>query len=152
MSASREKKLRQDRDPRRRSETFKELEQAKAEKRSNLLLQRPSACCFLVAVVGLPDLEVQYHLPQCNGVNHRWEKYTRLPRSASINKNVYRSFLQNNSYYHQLSGAGYRLLPEGTDRQCHRCVHAGAWRKDPSWHDYMMDNTIKTNDHRSRTA
>ena len=37
MSASREKKLRQDPTPGADPKTFKELEQAKAEKRSNLL-------------------------------------------------------------------------------------------------------------------
>ncbi len=70
MSASREKKLRQDQtasgmtDPK----AEKELEEQKAEKRSNVLYS-VIGVLFVVAW-WQPDLEIQCHLPQRHGRDH----------------------------------------------------------------------------------
>ena len=61
MSASREKKFRQDSVPGSTDpKTFKELEQQKAEKRSNLLY----------SIIGVLFL-VQHHFPHCHRRHHR---------------------------------------------------------------------------------
>ena len=71
MSASREKKLRQDQtasgyvDPK----AEKELEEKKAEKRSNVLYS-VIAVLFVLVVAASSPLEIQCDLPQRHGPDH----------------------------------------------------------------------------------
>ena len=95
MSASREKKLRQDPTPGADPKTFKELEQAKAEKRSNLLYS-VIGVLFLVAVVACLIWKSNIISRSATAVTIDGEKYTAAEVSFYY-QNVYRSFLQNNS-------------------------------------------------------
>ena len=79
----------------------KELEQAKAEKRSNLLYS-VIGVLFLVAVVACLIWKSNIISRSATAVTIDGEKYTAAEVSFYY-KNVYRSFLQNNSYFISLS-------------------------------------------------
>ena len=132
MSASREKKLRQDPTPGADPKTFKELEQAKAEKRSNLLYS-VIGVLFLVAVVAFREGRT--------AVTIDGEKYTAAEVSFYY-KNVYRSFLQNNSYFISYLGLDTGSSLKGQTVNATAASMLGV-EEGSSWHDYMMDNTIK---------
>lgn len=141
MSASRDKNLRQNSaagstDPK----TFKELEQQKAEKRSNLLYSIIGVL-FLVAVVVCVIWRSNIISRTATAVTIDGEKYTAAEVSFYY-QNVYRSFLQSNSYY-----INYLGLDTGSSLKS-QTVNATAAsmlgvEEGSSWYDYIMDNTIK---------
>lgn len=140
MSASREKKLRQDPTPSADPKTFKELEQAKAEKRSNLLYS-VIGVLFLVAVVACLIWKSNIISRSATAVTIDGEKYTAAEVSFYY-KNVYRSFLQNNSYFISYLGLDTGSSLKGQTVNATAASMLGV-EEGSSWHDYMMDNTIK---------
>ena len=124
MSASREKKLRQDQtasgyvDPK----AEKELEEKKAEKRSNVLYS-VIAVLFVLVVAASFLWRSNVISRNATALTIDGEKYS----AAEVNfyyQNVYRGFLQSNSYF-ILSGSGHQRLPEEPDGECHRRFHDG---------------------------
>ena len=122
MSASREKKLRQDQtasgyvDPK----AEKELEKKKAEKRSNVLYS-VIAVLFVLVVAASFLWRSNVISRNATALTIDGEKYS----AAEVNfyyQNVYRGFLQSNSY---LSGSGHQRLPEEPDGERHRRFHDG---------------------------
>ena len=140
MSASREKKLRQDPTPGADPKTFKELEQAKAEKRSNLLYS-VIGVLFLVAVVACLIWKSNIISRSATAVTIDGEKYTAAEVSFYY-KNVYRSFLQNNSYFISYLGLDTGSSLKGQTVNATAASMLGV-EEGSSWHDYMMDNTTK---------
>ena len=140
MSASREKKLRQDPTTGADPKTFKELEQAKAEKRSNLLYS-VIGVLFLVAVVACLIWKSNIISRSATAVTIDGEKYTAAEVSFYY-KNVYRSFLQNNSYFISYLGLDTGSSLKGQTVNATAASMLGV-EEGSSWHDYMMDNTIK---------
>ena len=140
MSASREKKLRQDPTPGADPKTFKELEQAKAEKRSNLLYS-VIGVLFLVAVVACLIWKSNIISRSATAVTIDGEKYTAAEVSFYY-QNVYRSFLQNNSYFISYLGLDTGSSLKGQTVNATAASMLGV-EEGSSWHDYMMDNTIK---------
>ena len=140
MSASREKKLRQDPTPGADPKTFKELEQAKAEKRSNLLYS-VIGVLFLVAVVACLIWKSNIISRSATAVTIDGEKYTAAEVSFYY-QNVYRSFLQNNSYFISYLGLDTGSSLKGQTVNATAASKLGV-EEGSSWHDYMMDNTIK---------
>ena len=126
MSASKEKKLRQDSVPGSTDpKTFKELEQQKAEKRSNLLYSIIGVL-FLVAVVVCLIWRSNIISRTATAVTIDGEKYT----AAEVNfyyQSVYRSFLQNNSYYISYLGLDTNSSLK-SQTVSDRRVHAGRGR------------------------
>ena len=141
MSASKEKKLRQDSVPGSTDpKTFKELEQQKAEKRSNLLYSIIGVL-FLVAVVVCLIWRSNIISRTATAVTIDGEKYT----AAEVNfyyQSVYRSFLQNNSYFISYLGLDTNSSLKSQTVNATAASMLGV-EEGSSWYDYMMDNTIK---------
>ena len=141
MSASREKKFRQDSVPGSTDpKTFKELEQQKAEKRSNLLYSIIGVL-FLVAVVVCLIWRSNIISRTATAVTIDGEKYT----AAEVNfyyQSVYRSFLQNNSYFISYLGLDTNSSLKSQTVNATAASMLGV-EEGSSWYDYMMDNTIK---------
>ena len=136
MSASREKKLRQDPTPGADPKTFKELEQAKAEKRSNLLYS-VIGVLFLVAVVACLIWKSNIISRSATAVTIDGEKYTAAEVSFYY-KNVYRSFLQNNSYFISYLGLDTGSSLKGQTVNATAASMLGV-EEGSSWHDSMTE-------------
>ena len=142
MSASREKKFRQDQsasgaaNPR----TARELEQLKAEKRTNLLYGIIGVLFAVVVVVCL--VWKSNIIPRnATAVTVDGEKYT----AAELNyyyQSVYRSFLQSNSYFISYLGlnTGASLKEQTVNATAASMLGV---EEGSSWYDYFMDNAIR---------
>lgn len=138
MSASREKKLRQTQpaDPK----TFKETEQRKAEQRSNRLYTVIGVLFLLVVVVCL-IWKSNVISRSATAVTIDGEKYS----AAEVNyyyQSVYRSFLQNNSYFISYLGLDTNSSLKGQTVNATAASMLGV-EEGSSWYDYVMDNVIK---------
>ena len=142
MSASREKKFRQDQsasgaaNPR----TARELEQLKAEKRTNLLYGIIGVLFAVVVVVCL--VWKSNIIPRnATAVTVDGEKYT----AAELNyyyQSVYRGFLQSNSYFISYLGlnTGASLKEQTVNATAASMLGV---EEGSSWYDYFMDNAIR---------
>ena len=142
MSASREKKLRQDQavsgstDPK----TYRELEQQRAEKRSNRLYGTIGVLFAVVVVICL-IWKSNIISRSATALTIDGEKYTAAEVSFYY-QNVYRSFLQNNSYFISYLGLDTNSTLKGQTVNATAASMLGV-EEGSSWHDYIMDNTIK---------
>lgn len=142
MSASREKKIRQDQsasgvvDPK----TYKELEQQKAEKRANRLYAVIGVLFLLVVIVCL-IWKSNVISRSATALTIDGEKYS----AAEVNyyyQSVYRGFLQSNSYFISYLGLDTNASLKGQTVNATAASMLGV-EEGSSWHDYVMDNTIK---------
>ena len=142
MSASREKKLRQDQmvsgyvDPK----TERELEKKKAEKRSNILYSVIGVLFVLVVAVCL-IWRSNIVSRSATALTIDGEKYNAAEVSFYY-QNVYRGFLQNNSYFISYLGLDTNSSLKNQTVNATAASMMGV-EEGSSWHDYMMDNTIK---------
>ena len=122
MSASREKKTRQDlagsgwTDPK----TVREAKQRKEAHRTNVLYGIIGVVFLLVAIAAIV-WQTNIIPKSVTAATVNGEKYT----AAEVNfyyENYYQNFLNNT--YSYLSLIGHRLFPEGADHLLHRCQHA----------------------------
>ena len=140
MSASREKKLRQETPGTADPKTFKELEQQKAERRSNLLYGTIGVL-FAVVVVVLLVWRSNIISRNATAVTIDGEKYTAAEVSFYY-QNVYRGFQQSNSYFINYLGLDTNASLKGQTVNATAASMLGV-EEGSSWYDYMMDNTIK---------
>ena len=142
MSASREKKLRQDQtasgyvDPK----AEKELEEKKAEKRSNVLYSVIAVLFVLVVAASF--------LWRSNVISRNATALTidgETYNAAEVNfyyQNVYRGFLQSNSYFISYLGLDTNASLKSQTVNATAASMMGV-EEGSSWHDYIMDNTVK---------
>ena len=142
MSASREKKLRQDQtasgyvDPK----AEKELEEKKAEKRSNVLY-------CVIAVLFVLVVAASF-LWRSNVISRNATALTidgETYNAAEVNfyyQNVYRGFLQSNSYFISYLGLDTNASLKSQTVNATAASMMGV-EEGSSWHDYIMDNTVK---------
>ena len=142
MSASREKKLRQDQtasgyvDPK----AEKELEKKKAEKRSNVLYSVIAVLFVLVVAASF--------LWRSNVISRNATALTidgETYNAAEVNfyyQNVYRGFLQSNSYFISYLGLDTNASLKSQTVNATAASMMGV-EEGSSWHDYIMDNTVK---------
>ena len=142
MSASREKKLRQDQtasgyvDPK----AEKELEEKKAEKRSNVLYS-VIAVLFVLVVAASFLWRSNVISRNATALTIDGEKYS----AAEVNfyyQNVYRGFLQSNSYFISYLGLDTNASLKSQTVNATAASMMGV-EEGSSWHDYIMDNTVK---------
>ena len=142
MSASREKKLRQDQtasgyvDPK----AEKELEKKKAEKRSNVLYS-VIAVLFVLVVAASFLWRSNVISRNATALTIDGEKYS----AAEVNfyyQNVYRGFLQSNSYFISYLGLDTNASLKSQTVNATAASMMGV-EEGSSWHDYIMDNTVK---------
>ena len=142
MSASREKKLRQDQtasgyvDPK----AEKVLEEKKAEKRSNVLYS-VIAVLFVLVVAASFLWRSNVISRNATALTIDGEKYS----AAEVNfyyQNVYRGFLQSNSYFISYLGLDTNASLKSQTVNATAASMMGV-EEGSSWHDYIMDNTVK---------
>ena len=142
MSASREKKLRQDQtasgyvDPK----AEKELEEKKAEKRSNVLYS-VIAVLFVLVVAASFLWRSNVISRNATALTIDGETYS----AAEVNfyyQNVYRGFLQSNSYFISYLGLDTNASLKSQTVNATAASMMGV-EEGSSWHDYIMDNTVK---------
>ena len=142
MSASREKKLRQDQtasgyvDPK----AEKELEEKKAEKRSNVLYS-VIAVLFVLVVAASFLWRSNVISRNATALTIDGEKYN----AAEVDfyyQNVYRGFLQSNSYFISYLGLDTNASLKSQTVNATAASMMGV-EEGSSWHDYIMDNTVK---------
>lgn len=142
MSASREKKLRQDQvesgyvDPK----TQMEREKQKAEKRISALY-RVIAVAFVLVVLCVGIWRSNIISRSATAVTIDGEKYS----AAEVNfyyQNVYRSFLSSNSYFISYLGLDTSASLKGQTVNATAASMLGV-EEGSSWFDYMMDSAIQ---------
>lgn len=142
MSASREKKLRQDQaasgavDPK----TLKEQEQKKAEQRTNRLYAAIGVAFVLVVVVCL-IWKSNIINRSATAVTIDDEKYTAAEVSYYYTS-VYNSFLQNYSYFVSYLGLDTSASLKSQTVNATAASMLGV-EEGSSWHDYMLDTAIQ---------
>ncbi len=142
MSASREKKLRQDQtasghvDPK----AEKDLKKKKAEKRSDLLY-RFIAVLFVLVVAASVVWRSNIIARSATALTIDGETYDAAEVSFYY-QNVYRGFLQSNSYFISYLGLDTNASLKNQTVNATAASMLGV-EEGSSWHDYMMDSTVK---------
>lgn len=142
MSASREKKLRQDQSASGVTDvkTRRELEQKKAEQRTNRLYA-VIGVVFVLAVVVCLIWKSNIINRSATAVTIDGEKYTAAEVSYYYNS-VYNSFLQNYSYFTSYLGLDTSVSLKSQTLNATAASMLGA-EEGSSWYDYMMDTAIQ---------
>ncbi|MBR3641655.1 MAG: hypothetical protein IKN53_06470, partial [Oscillibacter sp.] len=142
MSASREKKIRQEQtasgyvDPK----AAKEAEARKAEKRSNVLYAAIAAV-FVLAVVASVIWKSNVIPRNTKAVTIDGQSYT-ASETSFFYQNVYRTFLNNYSYY--LSYAGLDTSAPLADQTVNETAASlFGIEEGTNWRDYFLDRAVE---------